>query len=434
MKEHSNHNGVTSNNNVKTRKSRIKKESNHKSALVLAGGGLTGCMYEVGALCAIDEMLIGHSVNDFDIYVGTSAGAMVGSLIANGFTAQESMLVIQNRHPDIDSFGVGDVFYANFDGLFRRLNKIPSVLFNVGRELLQFRDSAFSDIVWELGQLLPTGIYNGHSVERFLQRTLAENGYSNQFDRLEKELYIVATELDSGARAVFGRNHITGVPISQAVAASSAVPVLFRPFQIGRQDYVDGSLHGAASLDLAIEAGAELIVCINPLVPLDAERLYPGERYIRTRGLHTVINQTLRTLLNSSLRYHVKHLRAKYPHVDIILIQPQWDDARMFAYNPMHYRSRHEVAEHGFASVIHGFMQGNDYFRSVLAKHAIKLAGTRTVGRMTLEEYEHEHPGAAKAGNAAPVTESTKPPHSDLRTTLNKLQQTLQKLDDLIPA
>ncbi|MFN8441104.1 MAG: patatin-like phospholipase family protein [Caldilineaceae bacterium] len=404
------------------------KSKKTKTALVLAGGGLTGCMYEVGALCAIDEMLVGHNVLDFDIYVGTSAGSLVAAMIANGFSAQEAMEIIQDRHPDIDSFGVGDIFYANYDGLLRRMAKIPMVLFNIGRELLYLREAAVSDIIWELGQLLPTGLYNGLSVERFLQRVLLENGYTNQFDRLQKELYIVATELDSGNRAVFGPNHTMGVPISQAVAASSAVPLLFRPFQIGNKDYVDGSLHGAASLDLAIEAGAELIVCINPLVPLDAERTHPGERYVRTHGLHTVANQTLRTLMHSTLRYHIKNLRAKYPQVDIILIQPQWDDQRMFAYNPMHYRSRHQVAEHGFASVISGFIHNIDYFRTILARHDIQITKTRTVRQMTLSEYESEHQAIA----ALPILpEPIATPVADLRTTLDKLEQTLQKVDEL---
>ena len=50
-----------------------------KTALVLAGGGLTGAVYEIGALRAIDDLLVDRTVNDFDIYVGTSAGALVAS-------------------------------------------------------------------------------------------------------------------------------------------------------------------------------------------------------------------------------------------------------------------------------------------------------------------------------------------------------------------
>ncbi len=408
-----------------TKSSRRHSRKSTKTALVLAGGGLTGAMYEVGALCAMDEMLIEHTVNDFDIYVGTSAGAMVGSLIANRFTPVEAMQVIQNRHPAIDSFNVGDIFYANYEGLLRRLRSLPRVLWGIGRDLLRPSDVAISDIVWELGQLLPTGIYNGASLETFLRRTLTDNGYTNHFARLQKELYIVATELDSGSRAVFGCGHAIEVPISQAVAASSAVPVLFRPFQIGNKDYLDGSLHGAASLDLAIEAGAELIVCVNPLVPLDAERLQPGAHYIRRNGLHTVLNQSVRTLMHSSLRYHIKHLRAKYPHVDIILIQPQWDDKAMFAYNPMHYRSRHEVAQHGFASVTTGFMHNREYFRTVLSRHGFKLAPARTVETLTLPSLDNEH--TQFAANA--IFDSSP---NRLESTLHELQRGLKQLDEIV--
>jgi predicted acylesterase/phospholipase RssA len=60
--------------------------SKSKIALVLAGGGLTGAVYEVGALRAIDDLLLDRTVNDLDIYVGTSAGAVVCSLLANGLS------------------------------------------------------------------------------------------------------------------------------------------------------------------------------------------------------------------------------------------------------------------------------------------------------------------------------------------------------------
>src|SRR5258708_35249902 len=55
-----------------------------KTALVLASGGLTGVAYEVGALRALDHILTNRTVNDFDIYVGTSAGAVVAASLANG--------------------------------------------------------------------------------------------------------------------------------------------------------------------------------------------------------------------------------------------------------------------------------------------------------------------------------------------------------------
>ena len=65
-----------------------------KTALVLAGGGLTGAVYEIGALRAIDDLLVDRTVNDFDIFVGTSAGALVSSLLANGVSPEEMLQVM----------------------------------------------------------------------------------------------------------------------------------------------------------------------------------------------------------------------------------------------------------------------------------------------------------------------------------------------------
>ncbi|HFC12629.1 MAG TPA: patatin-like phospholipase family protein, partial [Anaerolineae bacterium] len=64
------------------------KHSDDKIALVLAGGGLSGAVYEMGALRAINDLLIGRTVNDFDIYVGTSAGSLVAAGLVNGLSPQ----------------------------------------------------------------------------------------------------------------------------------------------------------------------------------------------------------------------------------------------------------------------------------------------------------------------------------------------------------
>ena len=254
-----------------------------KVALVLAGGGITGAVYEVGALRAIEDMLVNYTVQDFDIYVGTSAGALVSSLIVNGFSPTEIMQILDKRHPEIQSLSVGDLFQTDIGGMVRRASHLPKTLYRIGRNSLHhLRDVAISDILWEFAHILPTGLYSGQGLEKYVRTVLEERAGINRFDQLEKTLLIIATELETGKRAVFGQGGKSIVPISQAVAASSAVPILYQPVEIFHRDYIDGGLHGSASIDLAIEAGAKLVVCINPMVPLDTTSL-PGKAALRKR-------------------------------------------------------------------------------------------------------------------------------------------------------
>lgn len=408
----------------------------NKVALVLAGGGITGAVYEIGALRAIDEMLTGLTVNNFDVYVGTSAGALVSALIANGLTPNEIIQSIDNRHPEIGGFHVGDVFRTNFEGYFRRLISLPRSLWQIGfNAVLHSGDVALSDLLWELSDLLPSGLYDGNALERYMRRILEMPGRCNRFDFLERQLYIVATELDSGNRAVFGQGGKGVVPISRAVAASSAIPILYRPVQIFGRDYVDGGLHGTASLDLAIEAGAKLVICINPMVPLNATHAHPDESYIREHGLQAILNQTVRTILYSSLRYHIKNLKVKYPDVDIILIQPQWDDHRMFSYNPMYYGSRMLLAEHGFETVTLGIMNDYTYYRQVLARHGIELRPERARQQLQAMHASGDNPAVVRQVMMATAAESegTTPSASNgIKNSLDRLEENLQRLEQLV--
>ena len=426
--------GNPSQRSISQRQDCIQRPLN-KVALVLAGGGITGAVYEIGALRAIDEMLEGLSVNDFDIYVGTSAGALVSALIVNGLTPSEIIQSIDNQHPEIGGFHVGDVLHANYEGYFRRLVNLPRALWQIGvNTITHSGDVAISDLLWELSDLLPSGIYDGNALERYMRRILEMPDRCNRFDFLEKQLYIVATELDSGNRAVFGQGGKGVVPISRAVAASSAIPLLYRPVQIFGRDYVDGGLHGTASLDLAIEAGAKLVICINPMVPLNATHAHPNESYIREHGLQAILNQTVRTILHSSLRYHIKNLKVKYPDVDIILIQPGWDDHRMFNYNPMYYGSRMLLVEHGFETVTTGLMNDYQYYRQVLARHGITLRPERAEQQLQLMHASGDDPAVVRkvilSGNHAGHQE--KPAPHGIRESLSKLEENLQRLERLV--
>ena len=63
------------------------------------GGGFTGGVYEIGALRALDLLAVNRTVNQFDVYVGTSAGSFVASLAANGVTPEEMMRVVNQQVP-----------------------------------------------------------------------------------------------------------------------------------------------------------------------------------------------------------------------------------------------------------------------------------------------------------------------------------------------
>src|SRR5437764_6997795 len=92
-----------------------KRRARHsKTALVLGGGGFTGGVYEIGALRALDLLPVNRTVNQFDVYVGTSAGAFVASMAANGITPEEMMRVVNRQVPtafrDVD---VGQLLRPN---------------------------------------------------------------------------------------------------------------------------------------------------------------------------------------------------------------------------------------------------------------------------------------------------------------------------------
>jgi len=366
-----------------------------KLALVLAGGGLLGAVYEIGALRAIDDLLVDRTVNDFDLYVGTSAGAIVASLLASGFSPEQMFQGIAGANPELRPIERGHLFNINHRDLLRSSLSLPASLAEEGLYYLRhLREATLLDLVWSAAQVLPSGVYDSAALEKYMRTLLTSAGGTNSFDDLQRALFITATELDSGERAVFATGADCQVPISTAVAASSAMPLLYKPVRICGAEYVDGGLRGNASIDLAIEHGATLVVCINSMVPYRPARggdpRRPGRQSMSTRGVSAVASQTLRIVAHGGLRYHIKQLARVHPEVDIIVIEPRADDERMFYGNAMHYPDRLEVARHGFETVTLDLAEDYNHHKQVLARHGIPL--TR---RLVVEELEE----VRKSGN-----------------------------------
>jgi len=370
-----------------------------KIALVLAGGGLTGVVYEMGALRAIDDLLVDRTVNNFDIYVGTSAGAIVAAGLANGLSPEMLLQAIDGTHPEIQSIQRRHIFNMNSRELMRISMRLPLTLTSAWTHYLRnLNDMTFVDLLWSLAEVLPSGIYDGLALEKYINQLLIRAGQSNQFEDLARELYIIATDLDTGEREVFGKGHLADVPISLAVAASSALPIVYKPVKIRDKEYIDGGMRGNASLDLAIEHGATLVICINPMVPYDNRDrdsipfFGPDGGYLSEKGIQAISNQVTRIIGHSSLHYHVKQLRRQHPNVDIILIEPHADDYQMFFYNIMRYSSRLTVARHGFESVTIDLAEDFPAYKQILAQHNIPITRRLVIQELAEIRASDYHP------------------------------------------
>ncbi len=426
----------------------MRQSSSHKTALVLAGGGLTGAVYEIGALRAIDDILVDRTVADFDIYVGTSAGSLVTSLLANGISPNTMLQAIAGEHPNIPAIERDHLFHFNPDDLLQWAAQIPpKVLGAWSHYLRHLGDMTLFDLVWQLSEALPSGIYDNTTLERYVRSAIRAYGHANRFDQLQRDLYIIATDLDTSERVVFGPDTHPELAISKAVAASTAIPVVYKPVRINGRDYVDGGLRGNASLDVAIEHGAKLVVCINPVVPFDNRDrasipfFGPDGGYLRDKGFTAVANQVGRITSHAGLHYHVKQLRKTRPEVDIILIEPSRSDYQMFFYNIMRYSARLIVARHGFETVSLRLAEDFANFQQMLQRHHIRISQRLVLEELSEIQQANYSPAvirrvleARSATYRRGVNSRHSSPLGQLRSSLKDLEQALADFPSNGPA
>src|SRR5678816_2998937 len=106
-----------------------------RTALVLGGGGFTGGVYEIGALRALDLLAVDRTVNQFDVYVGTSAGALIAALAANGVTPEQMMRVVNDQVPQpLGEVSLNMLLRPNYREFVSKGVRLPLHLLGVARE------------------------------------------------------------------------------------------------------------------------------------------------------------------------------------------------------------------------------------------------------------------------------------------------------------
>src|SRR3954447_18382177 len=349
----------------RSRNTTKRRRKRSKTALVLGGGGFTGGVYEIGALRALDLLSVNRTINQFDVYVGTSAGSFVAALAANGITPEEMMRVVNQQVPtpfrDID---LGTLLRPNLADWAKKGALMPLRAARLARQMAgELGSVSVMDLALGLAEGLPSGVYSGSGIEKYVRTVLSDPDRSDDFRMLETELYIAATDLDTCERIVFGAKNWDDIAISTAVRASTALPMVYKPVRVRERELVDGGLVSTTN--------------VNEFSQRVSTPFGSRVKHISDMGLPQIGYQAFKLMAYQRLHELAKHWEDKYPGVDIVLIEPEPNDELMFQTSIMNFTSRIEIARHGFQSVTLKLALDYDAFRTVCERHGIEISPTR---------------------------------------------------------
>ena len=377
-----------------------------KIGLALAGGVLEGGFYEVGVLCALEDAIEGLDFTRVDVYVGVSSGAVITSLLAGGVTPRTLSRAILSRSGDpVLDLDPNILFTPAVGEYARRALKLPVLVGRwIRRRMERPLDMSIVASLLELGALTPVGIFDSAPMERYLARVFSTGGRTNDFRKLRGELRVVAVKLDSSELVTFGAEGYDHVPISKAVQASLALPGFYCPVAIDGEDYIDGVARRTLNASVALDEGADLLFCVNPIVPVDVHSTRAGAsgggahpRKLVDYGLPAVLSQTFRTAIHSRMGTGFRSYAHTHPHADVILVEPELTDHRMFFSNIFSASNRREVCEHAYARTLAHLREHQDEIGAKLARRGLRLrAAVLDDDRRVLFEEDRPEPRTAR--------------------------------------
>jgi len=401
-----------------------------RTGLACAGGVIEGAIYEAGVLYALDEAISGIDFNRLDTYVGVSSGAFLSALLANGVPPRELCRAVAGRARD-PSLNVSfeEFFRPAFREYRKRLGSWPGVaweaLWRYARDPLDF--SPFGSLA-ELGAAMPVGLFDNEGLRERLCAILAGPGRTEDFRQLDTALLVVTMHVDSAETTVFGPDTTPHVPISKAVQASTALPVLYCPVEIDGEYYIDGVARRTLNASLALDDDVDLLFCVNPIVPVDASwqelRATADTDSLVDHGLPTILSQTFRSMVYSRRQSGFRSYEHLYPDADVVLVEPQAQDIGRIFSNVFSYSNRHAVCEYGYRSTRETLLRRADEIGPKLERHGLHL-------RMNVldDETRSLFPRRASryGSGALPATGSTSDVLGRLDAVLGRLETTLDE-------
>ena len=364
------------------------RPSQSRIGIAIAGGGPIGGMYEMGVLRALDQAIDGLDLTALDVYVGVSSGAFLAASLANRIDTEQLCRIFITGDADDVRFDPDIFVRPALREYAKRLGAAPGLLWKWWRDtLLHPRSFHLGDTLGRFGALVPTGLFDNEQIARFLKDAYSRHGRTDDFRELKRLLYIVAVDLDNGNTVRFGGPGWDDVPISRAIQASAALPALYPPVEINGRQFVDGALRRTMHASMAFDAGIDLFIGLNPLVPVDASRARDprGGRTPRlsSGGLPMVLSQTFRTLLQSRMQVGMQRHAQQYDDIDQIVFEPSPRDGDMFFTNAFSYGVRADVCDFAYNATLADLRQRHDELATLLARHGLSLR------REVLDDPDH---------------------------------------------
>ena len=307
---------------------------------MLGGGGAVGHGYHGGVLAALEEV-VAFDARDADVIVGTSSGATVAGLVRAGLSGSDlasracSGRMSERMH-SVDAQRTG--------ARIRPAEvRVRLTLTGPASPRGAWRATRRTDGARRLGPvfgaLLPAGPMPTVTAGGALDR-LFPHGWPS------RAMWIAAVGIDDGMRVMFGRNGEPATDVATAVAASCALPGLFRPVVVDEQRYIDGAVWSATNADALADEALELVIVSAPL-SAGVSPLHAWQR--------------------RHLRQEVRHLRSR--GIPVVVIEPSRRETAAMGVNIMDKSRRQAVTRHVRASVRERLEQGD------LARHRELLAG-----------------------------------------------------------
>lgn len=261
--------------------------------LVLGGGGVTGAAYELAALMAL-EIATGWRANQAEVVIGTSAGSFVGALVRSNALDLEALVHYGDSR--------GEVAEKIAAHLFRRAPGVKVSRWVRHGLLAGVRHPGLTFMLGSPAPWTPAGL--GEWIRLHIGD--AADGWP------ERPTLITAFDLQSRRRVAFGSDQAPQVTIADAVTASSAIPLVFRPWEIDGRSYVDGGVVSGTHADLLLGAPRPLDLVLV-LAPMAAEEERDGA-WLHERAFDRVGRRALESEL--------AEIAVAWPECEVLVLRP----------------------------------------------------------------------------------------------------------------